>query len=241
MHTLAVRQVFADYEGVAAHAAAAPQPAATPSTPPCSATSNVAALRQHIRPTERIHGVFTEAGDKPNIVPGRGPGPLVRPVRRPRPPSRCSRSGSSAASGPGPTPPAATLVRREDAPRTPTCVDNEPMGDLYVANAARLGRDASRTTGRYAGVVGSTDMGNVSHLVPSIHPMIAVSPPDVPIHSTEFERWAGSAAGDRAVLDGAKALAMTVVDLWLAAGVIEAVRAAFDGAAPSTDPDPPAS
>jgi metal-dependent amidase/aminoacylase/carboxypeptidase family protein len=76
-------------------------------------------------------------------------------------------------------------------------------------------------------VIASTDMGNVSHLVPSIHPMIAVSPPDVPLHSDEFARWAVSEEGDRAVLDGAKAMAMTVMDLWLTEGRVEEVRAAF--------------
>ena len=86
-------------------------------------------------------------------------------------------------------------------------------------------------------MVGSTDMGNVSHLVPSIHPMIAVPPTDVPIHTAEFERWAGSEHGDRAVVDAAKAMAMTVVDLWLDGGLMDRTRADFRAAAASTDPD----
>jgi hypothetical protein len=57
-------------------------------------------------------------------------------------------------------------------------------------------------------------MGNISHLVPSIHPMIKVAPDGVPIHSTAFAEAAASEAGDRAVIDGAKAMAMTVIDLW---------------------------
>ena len=76
-------------------------------------------------------------------------------------------------------------------------------------------------------VVASTDMGNVSQMVPSIHPMIALAPPDVPLHSAEFARWAASEEGDRAVLDGAKAMAMTVLDLWLSGGAVAEVRAAF--------------
>ncbi|MDP8987151.1 MAG: amidohydrolase, partial [Actinomycetota bacterium] len=76
-------------------------------------------------------------------------------------------------------------------------------------------------------VVGSTDMGNVSYLVPSIHPMIKVSPSGVSIHSADFARHARSAAGDRAVVDGAKALAMTIVDLWAAEGALDRVRAVF--------------
>ncbi|MEZ5310795.1 MAG: hypothetical protein R2735_09435 [Microthrixaceae bacterium] len=63
-------------------------------------------------------------------------------------------------------------------------------------------------------VLGSTDMGNVSQLVPSIHPMIAVAPEGVAIHTEEFARSAGGPSGDRAVIDGAKALAATVIDCW---------------------------
>ena len=80
------------------------------------------------------------------------------------------------------------------------------------------------------GVVGSTDMGNVSHLVPSIHPMIAVSPPNISIHSPEFTAYAGSEAGDKAVLDGAKAMAMTVADLWLQPELVDAAKAEFAAA-----------
>jgi hypothetical protein len=58
-------------------------------------------------------------------------------------------------------------------------------------------------------------MGNVSQVVPSIHPMIAVSPPDIAIHTEDFVRFAGGPEGDAAVLDGAKALACTIADLWL--------------------------
>ena len=82
-----------------------------------------------------------------------------------------------------------------------------------------------RVTGKR--VVGSTDMGNVSYLVPSIHPMIQVAPAGVPIHTQEFAHWAATAEGDRAVIDGAKALAMTIVDLWGEPGLMEHVQAAF--------------
>ena len=58
-------------------------------------------------------------------------------------------------------------------------------------------------------------MGNVSYLVPSIHPMVAVAPRGVPIHTPEFATHARSAAGDRAAVDGAVLLAATAVDRWL--------------------------
>ncbi|MBU2607783.1 MAG: M20 family peptidase, partial [Chloroflexi bacterium] len=60
---------------------------------------------------------------------------------------------------------------------------------------------------------GSTDMGNVSQLVPAIHPTVAVAPSDVVIHTPQFMEAAASETGNRGILDGAKALAMTVLDL----------------------------
>jgi metal-dependent amidase/aminoacylase/carboxypeptidase family protein len=114
----------------------------------------------------------------------------------------------------------------------PTCPEyselrtNPALIDLYAANSLALGRPVAVPSASTR-VVASTDMGNVSHLVPSIHPMIALSPPDVSLHSAEFARWAGSPDGDRAVLDGAKAMAMTVLDLWLGEGAAGKVRAAF--------------
>jgi hypothetical protein len=106
-------------------------------------------------------------------------------------------------------------------------VDNGPIVAAYVANAARVGRvvEDPRATGR--SVVGSTDMGNVSYLVPSIHPMIKVAGDGVPIHTVDFAEWARGEHGDRAVLDGAKAMAMTVVDLWCSDAMREAVAAEF--------------
>ena len=88
-----------------------------------------------------------------------------------------------------------------------------PLAERYKANAEGLGRsffplEKIPTTG-----AGSTDMGNVSHRVPSIHPMIACAPPHVVIHNPEFAKYAGSETGDAAVLDGAKALAMTAIDV----------------------------
>jgi hypothetical protein len=68
-------------------------------------------------------------------------------------------------------------------------------------------------------------MGNVSYEVPSIHPMIKVSPPHISIHTPEFATYEGGPEGDAAVLDGAKALAMTIADLWLRPEALEAASA----------------
>ncbi len=77
---IAVQQVVATYHGEAAHAAAAPERGRNALDAAVLGYQAVAALRQHIAPAERIHGVFTDGGDKPNIVPARAETLLVRPV-----------------------------------------------------------------------------------------------------------------------------------------------------------------
>jgi hypothetical protein len=71
-------------------------------------------------------------------------------------------------------------------------------------------------------------MGNISHRVPSIHPMLACSPANVVIHHPEFARWAGSEMGDRAALDGARTMALTTAEYLLNPALQTEVRQAFD-------------
>jgi metal-dependent amidase/aminoacylase/carboxypeptidase family protein len=107
-------------------------------------------------------------------------------------------------------------------------VDNPVLVRLYAANSAALGRPLEDPRQSAAPVVGSTDMGNVSYLVPSIHPIIQVSPANVSIHSKEFTEYARSESGDRAVIDGARAMAHTVADLWADPALVDDVKASFD-------------
>jgi metal-dependent amidase/aminoacylase/carboxypeptidase family protein len=89
---------------------------------------------------------------------------------------------------------------------------NWPLAARFQSNAEQLGRSFFPIEKLPAGSSGSTDMGNVSYRVPSIHPMLAAAPRNVVIHHPDFATWAGSEMGDAAALDGAKSLAMTAVD-----------------------------
>jgi metal-dependent amidase/aminoacylase/carboxypeptidase family protein len=103
---------------------------------------------------------------------------------------------------------------------------NDAFESLYAANSADLGREVQEP-GPHGAVVGSTDMGNVSHVVPSIHPMVSVAPSGVGIHTPGFAEFAASPTGDAGVLDGAKAMAMTIIDLWSSADSLESVASDF--------------
>jgi amidohydrolase len=228
MNAIAIQQVHVEYHGEAAHAAAFPHRGRNALDAAVLGYMNVSALRQHIRTDERIHGIFTRAGDKPNIVPARtGAVWYVRSpqLRRLEPLKErvlaCLRAGAEATG--------CEMTYEWQEPAYADMVDNPVLVDLFSANSAALGRELADPA-EVPGVVGSTDMGNVSHRVPSIHPMIAVSPPSVPIHTPEFAEHARSEAGDRGVLDGAKAMAMTAADLWLDRDALARARAAFDEA-----------
>jgi amidohydrolase len=231
MNVIAIQQVHVKYHGEAAHAAAFPHRGRNALDAAVLGYVNVAALRQHIRPTERIHGIFTDAGDKPNIVPNyaaaewyvRSPTLRLLQALKQRV-LTCLESGAAAAG--------CTMEHEWIDPAYADMIDNPVLVDLFSANAERVGRTmADPTTAE--NVVGSTDMGNISYVVPSIHPMLRVAPRGVPIHTPEFTGYARGEDGDQAVLDGASAMAMTVADLWLDPGRLEAARASFEEAVAS--------
>jgi metal-dependent amidase/aminoacylase/carboxypeptidase family protein len=112
---------------------------------------------------------------------------------------------------------------------------NLPLAAAFEANLRGLGRRPLTPGQVPPSRAGSTDMGNVSHLVPAIHPMLAISPPEVVPHSPAFAAWSAGPAADQAVVDGAKALAMTAVDVWLDPALRADMRAAFAGPAAVRD------
>ena len=75
----------------------------------------------------------------------------------------------------------------------------------------------------------STDLGNISKVVPVIHPMIKVAPTGTPIHTAAFAEYAVSPDGDRAVLEGAKAMALTIVDCWSDPRILVEAKLGFEG------------
>ncbi len=220
---LAITALEVEYRGVAAHAAAAPHHGVNALDAMVSAYNAISQLRQHIPSTQRVHGIITDGGQAPNIVPERAAGTFYVRAR-----SRaelevlekrvhdCFRAGAIATG--------AKMSVAKDGEDYDELRTNAPLAALYEANLEAVGRQLSEA----GKITGSTDMGNVSQLVPSIHPMLQIAPPDVPLHTTEFCRFAGSESGDRGVVDGAKLLAMTAIDYYSDAALRDAVRVAFE-------------
>jgi len=212
-----------EYRGRAAHASAFPHRGINALDGLITAYSAIAQLRQHIRATERIHGIITDGGQAPNIVPERAAGRfmvraateghLTHLMERV---TNCFRAGALASG--------AEFTVRPVSELYSDMWSNRTLADAYSANMIRLGRELLDPALVPAAVAGSTDMGNVSKLVPAIHPMIAAAPPSVPLHSAEFAHWTATETAHRAVIDGAKALAMTALDVLCRPEVLAAAK-----------------
>jgi len=225
MSSLAVQQVQVSYTGLASHAAAAPEEGLNALDAAVLGYVNVAALRQHIGSDERLHGIFTDGGRKANIVPETASAlwyarsPSLAGLERLK--VRLLRALEAGADAAG-----CGFEHCWVEPIYEEIVDSVPLLECYVANAATLGRDVAPPGEQR--VVASTDLGNVSKVVPAIHPMIKVAPAGTPIHTAEFAEYAASPDGDRAVLEGAKAMALTIVDCWSDPRILAEARAGFE-------------
>ncbi len=227
MPCICVAEVRVEYHGRSAHASAMPHKGLNALDGLLLAYQAISNLRQHIRLTERIHGIITDGGQAPNIVPEFAAGEFyVRAANesdlaalKPRV-QACFEAGATA-SGTEVT----ICWAGVDYLDLNT---NWPLAEAFEGNARGLGREFFPLEKLSPGAAGSTDMGNVSHRVPSIHPMLAAAPHNVVIHNPEFARWAGSEMGDAAALDGAKSLALTAYDFLSDGDLRAAARKAFE-------------
>ncbi len=227
MPSLACSEVDVRYRGRASHAAAMPEQGINALDALVIAYQAIGALRQHIGSRERIHGIITDGGQAPNIVPENAAGRFyVRAAHCDELKTlkgrveNCFQAGAKATG-------AVLEIEWSDVDYLDIRF-NAPLAETYRANAEALGRVFFPIEKLPASLAGSTDMGNVSHRVPSIHPMIASAPIFCSIHNAEFEQWAGGEMGDAAVIDGAKALAMTAVDYLCDPQLRERVRESFE-------------
>ena len=225
MPCICVAEVEVIYHGRSAHASAMPHKGVNALDGLLLAYQAISNLRQHIRDEERIHGIVTEGGQAPNIVPDRAVGNFyVRATKektlealKPRV-QACFEAG---AKGSG-----CEVEVNWAGVDYLDLNTNWPLANAFQAHGEAIGREFLSPS--QLGGAGSTDMGNVSYRVPSIHPMLACSPPHVVIHNPEFTRWAGSEMGDAAALDGARTMALTTAEYLLNPALQADVKQAFE-------------
>jgi metal-dependent amidase/aminoacylase/carboxypeptidase family protein len=168
------------------------------------------AMRQQIRPDARVHGIITKGGDQANIIPEHTASEFY--LRAPTK-DYCRellRRFETAAEGAATATGCTTKITADAIIHDPLRA-NVAMAELFARNLERIDFPVDPDDGE-AGY-GSTDCGNVSQALPTIHPYIRISPDGVRGHSREFAEWAKSPLARTGMVAAAKALAMTALDL----------------------------
>ena len=200
------------YTGKEAHASAFPEMGINAADAMTIAQTAIGLLRQHILPTDRIHGIITHGGDAPNIVPAFTSARFIvrsqtlEQLEQLRP--RVYRCFEAGAIGTG----AKLEIIGGDKPYSEMLHDRE-IAAVFRRNAELLGRSFPDVEAAAERAAASTDMGNVSKAIPSIHPMIGIDSFPAVNHQREFTNHCITEAGDKAVYDGALAMAWTATDL----------------------------
>ena len=200
------------YTGREAHASAFPELGINAADALTVAQTSIGLLRQHIKQTDRIHGIVTKGGDAPNIVPAHSSARYIirsdhlaeleelrEKVRR------CFEAGALATG--------ATLeIAGGDQPYAEMKHDTA-LAAIYQRNAEAAGRKFPDLGPMIHRVAASTDMGNVSQAIPSIHPAIGIDCLPATNHTPEFTAHCVKPAADKALVEGALAMAWTVADM----------------------------
>jgi len=219
VHPSSKRQVIKGYLGLAkirfaffgraAHAAAYPEEGINALDGVIQTFNGVNALRQQLREDVRIHGIITDGGVVPNIIPEKAAcyfyvrADDLAEVARVRERVIACAEGAARASG------CRLEVTADGSPLAPLKI-NRAFCDLYSAQLAYLELTEAKAPADKN--KGSSDIGNVSQVVPTIHPHVPIGA-GLHIHGAEFARATVSMMGKMAVLEGAKAMALTALDL----------------------------
>lgn len=215
------------YHGKAAHAAAAPEAGINALNAVIHLFTGIDALRQHLRDDVRIHGVITDGGMAPNVVPEFAAANFMLRSRDGRYLSdevvgkvRQVAEGAAAMTG-------ATLEVEEFYPFYENVQPNVTLAQAVAANAQALGFRLDEPMPGRPGSGASTDFGNVSQVMPAYELRYAVSETPVPSHTRQMCETAATEFALSNALTVAKALSLTAADLLRDATLVEAARSEF--------------
>jgi amidohydrolase len=208
---IALAQFEVRYTGKEAHASAFPELGINAADALVVAQTAIGLLRQHINPTDRIHGIVTHGGEAPNIIPAHTSASYVVRARtvgelheiRTRV-HRCFEAGAIATG-------ARLDVSSGDKPYAELVSDTE-LAALYQHNGETLGRYFFVRGEEMSRAAASTDMGNVSLVFPTIHPVIGIGSLPAVNHQPEFTACCVTPPADQALFDGSVAMAWTAID-----------------------------
>ena len=222
---LAMVTLEIEFLGKAAHAAAEPHEGRNALDAVMLGWTALSALRLTVRSDSRFHGIITDGGKAANIIPDRAAATFM--VRSPdnaylhdlRRRVLACFEGAAAATG--------CELRATWSDVCELVSTNRPLAEAFAANARTLGRQMK--TRRAGDTHGSTDMGNVTSIVPGIHPFLSITDGPVAGHSTEFAAAARTPQALETMHVAAKALAMTAIDVLRDEKLRARAKEAFDG------------
>ena len=197
------------FHGRAAHAAAYPERGINALDGVIALFVNVGLLRQQLPRSARVHGIVTDGGRAPNIIPERAAAlfwvraledEVLEDASR-----RVQACAEGAAAGVG-----ARLEVRSASGESPPMRANPPLAGLYRRQLERLGLPETQHAPDQN--IGSSDITHVARVVPTIHPNFPIGT-DLQLHTREFAEATQRPSGEAGLLEAARALALTILDL----------------------------
>ncbi len=222
---LALVSLEVEFLGKAAHAAAEPHEGRNALDALLLAWTALSALRLTTRSDSRFHGIITDGGKAANIIPDRAAGRFM--VRSPDNAYLKELQRRVIACFEGAATQTGCELRYEWGDTCDLVSANRPLAEAFSANARALGREMKPR--RPGDTHGSTDMGNVTSIVPGIHPFLSITDGPVPGHSIEFAAAAATPQAQETMHVAAKALAMTAIDALTDPSLVKRAKEAFHG------------
>ncbi len=215
IHPLAVAHARIAYHGRTAHAAAYPERGINAADAFTVAEVGIGLLRQHLPSHMRLHGIRTRSGEAPNIVPDLAEGrwyvradTLAELAAVEERVWDCFRAGALATG--------ATLELSMESQHYSEMVNDADLVAAFTRQWRRVRYSAATPAPPPTAMAmsrASTDMGNLSLVIPSIHPYLGIDSGDAVNHQAEFAAHCATAVADRVLVDGAVALACTAADV----------------------------
>lgn len=219
------------FRGVAAHASSQPFMGRNALDAASLAYQGIGLMRQQMPPSDRVHAIMS-GGDRPSIIPSEAEMTIYVRSLGTRTLMDLSARVEDIVQGAALMAGVEVDVDWDEHPMTLPVRNNAALVDRWTATQARRGRTALPAGTVPDTVAASTDFGNVSHLVPGLHPMVQVSPTDVALHTEDFARWAATPQAVDAAVDSAAGLAQVALDFLADSDFRRAAQEDFDREGP---------
>ncbi len=221
--TLALDPLDFEFFGKPAHAAGAPHEGVNALDAVILLFNGISALRQQLKSDIRIHGIITHGGDAPNIIPEYTKARFYIRARTRKSVDEVTKKlkaiaeGAALATG-------TTYKVTQFQNEIDNIIPNATLDNVFKNVFESLGETFPKLEREG---LGSSDAGNVSHVVPTIHPRIKIGDSCLVGHTQEFREAAASKEGDKALITGAKALALTALEVYTNNELLKEIQAEF--------------